>query len=108
MAAVRVGTITFDWYPFDPTVRRLAEAAVDAGHWVDVICLRQADEKRYEVYHGVHIYRMPMGRDFGGSLLSTVLSWYWFLLLAGATVTWLHLKHGYDVMHVHNMPDFLV
>ena len=38
----------------------------------------------------------------------TILQWCWFLLLAGATVTWLHLKRAYDVVHVHNMPDFLV
>lgn len=31
MASVRVAMITFDFYPFDPRVRRLAEAAADAG-----------------------------------------------------------------------------
>ncbi len=51
-----------------------------------------------------------MNRDFAhpGSLLNTILDWFWFILLAGTTVTWLHLKHAYDVIHVHNMPDFLV
>lgn len=108
MSSIRIGTITFDWYPFDPLVRRLAETALEAGYTVDVICLRQPDEKRYEVYNGIHIYRMPMNRDFGRSLPITILGWCWFLLLASATVTWLHLKHAYDVIHVHNMPDFLV
>lgn len=108
MTALRIATITFDWYPFDPRVRRLAEAAVDAGYAVDVICLRQAHEKRYEVYNHVHVYRMPMDRGFGRSLPSTILNWCWFLLLAGAVVSWLHMKRAYDVIHVHNMPDFLV
>jgi hypothetical protein len=31
MLSARVGTITFDWYPFHARVRGLAEAAVDAG-----------------------------------------------------------------------------
>jgi glycosyltransferase involved in cell wall biosynthesis len=108
MSAIRVGVITYDWYPFDPRVRRLAEAAVDGGYLVDVICLQQRDEKRYEVCNGVHIYRMPMERGFGRSLPITVLSWCWFLLLSGIAISWLHLKHTYDVIHVHNMPDFLV
>lgn len=110
MSKIRICTITFDWYPFDPLVRRLAEAAVDGGCSVDVICLRQPHEKSYEVCYGVHIYRMPMNRDFtrARSLPITILGWCWFLLLAGATVTWLHLKHAYNVIHVHNMPDFLV
>jgi glycosyltransferase involved in cell wall biosynthesis len=108
MSSIRVGVITFDWYPFDPRVRRLAEAAADAGYAVDVICLRQPGEKRFETCNGVSIYRMPVERGFGRSLPATLLSWSWFLFLAGAAITRLHVKHPYDVIHVHNMPDFLV
>jgi glycosyltransferase involved in cell wall biosynthesis len=100
--------ITFDFYPFDPRVRRLAEAAADAGDTVDVICIRQSKEKRFDVYNRVRINRVPMGRGFGRSLPMAILSWFWFSLLAGITISWLHLKHNYDVIHVHNMPDFLV
>jgi len=89
-------------------VRRLAEAAADAEYSVDVICLRQSEKKYYEVYNGVHIYRIALNRHFDRSLPITILSWCWFLLLAGVTVTWLHLKRPYDVIHVHNLPDFLV
>ncbi len=108
MSPIRVGTITFDWYPFEPRVLRLVQAAVDAEYSADVICLRQPHEKRYEIYNGVHVYRMPMHQRFGHALPLTILSWCWFLLLAAVTVTWLHLKRPYDVIHVHNMPDFLV
>src|SRR5436305_31449 len=100
MLSTRVCAITFDWYPFDPRVRRLVEAAVDAGYKVSVICLPQQRERFYEVYNGVRIYRMPMSRGFGSSLPVILLSWCWFLLLAGATVTYLHLKHPFDVIHV--------
>jgi glycosyltransferase involved in cell wall biosynthesis len=108
MSSSHVGAITFDWYPFDPLVRRLAETAVDAGYKVDVICLRRIGEKRYEECNGVHVYRMPMGRSFGRSLPMTILEWCWFLFLSGIFVTRLHMKHAYEVIHVHNMPDFLV
>ena len=108
MSPIHVGMITFDWYPFDPRVRRMAEAAVDGGCEVDVICIQQQDEKRYEVCNGVRIYRMPMKRGFGRSLPVTILSWCWFLILSAIVITRLHLKHAYDVIHVHNMPDFLV
>src|SRR3989442_1630016 len=108
MSTLHVGVIAFDWYPDHPRVRGLAEAAADAGYIVDVICLRQPKEKSYEIYNGVHIYRMPQNRRFDGWLHTTILNWCWFLLLAGATVTWLHLKRPYDVIHVHNLPDFLV
>ena len=108
MSPLRVGTITFDWYPYEVRALRIAEAAADAGYEVDVICLRRAGEKAYEVDNGVRIYRMPSGPSIGDSLLMKILHWCWFLLLAGATVTWLHLKRSYNVIHVHNMPDFLV
>ena len=48
MSSVRIGTVTFDWYPIDPLVRRLAETAKDAGNKVDIICLRQPGERRQE------------------------------------------------------------
>jgi glycosyltransferase involved in cell wall biosynthesis len=108
MASLRVGVITFDWYPYEPRALRLAETAANAGYEVDVICLRQPNERGYGVHNGVHIYRVPMSRSIGGSLPITILQWCWFLLLAGVTMAWLHLRRPYNVVHVHNMPDFLV
>lgn len=108
MSEIRVGAITYDWYPFDPLVRRMSEAAIDGGCLVDVICLRQRQEKRYEVCNNVNVYRLPMDRGFGRSLLATLLSWSWFSLLAGLLITWLHIRRRYNVIHVHNIPDFLV
>ncbi len=108
MASLRVGVITFDWYPYEPRALRLAETATNAGYEVDVICLRQPGERGYGAHNGVHIYRVPMSRSIGNSLPMTILQWCWFLLLAGTALTWLHLRRPYDVVHVHNMPDFLV
>ena len=108
MSSYRICTVTFDHYFFDPRVRRLAEAAVDGGYDMDVVCVRQPHEKYQETCNGVHIYRVPMDRGFGRALPLTILNWCYFLLLAMMTVAWLHRKHAYTVVHVHNMPDFLV
>ncbi len=108
MSSLHIGTITYDWYPFDPLVRRLAEAALSAGHSVDVVCLRHGQEQRFELCNGVATYRLPMDRDFGRSLPVTLLGWLWFMVRAGLTITRLHFKRPYDVIHIHNMPDFLV
>lgn len=108
MAGPRLGMISFDWYPYNTRDIRLIRAAVDSGYMVDVICLRRPHEKDYELNNGVSIYRMPMSRGYGLPLPITMLCWCWFLLLAGATLTWLHLKHAYAMIHVQNMPDFLV
>lgn len=108
MASSCIAVITYDWYPHEIRALRSAEATVSAGYDVDVICLQQPGMKSYEVYNGVRIYRLPASRSSGGSLLMTLLYWGWFLLLAGVTVAWLHLRRRYNVVHVHNMPDFLV
>ena len=108
MSTIRVAAVTFDWYPFDPLVRRIAGAAIDGGYSVDVVCLRQPGESQFEICEGVHVHRLPMNRDFGRSLPFTILSWCWFLLISSIVLTRLHIKNRFDVVHVHNMPDFLV
>jgi glycosyltransferase involved in cell wall biosynthesis len=91
-----------------PRIRCLAEEAADAGYIVDVICLRQPGTRPFEIYNGVNIYRVPLKRVWDRPMFVTILSWCYFLILAGAVVTWLHLKHSYKLIHVHNMPDFLI
>jgi glycosyltransferase involved in cell wall biosynthesis len=107
MSPLRIVHISYDWYRFDPLVRRLAEAARARGHLVDVICVRHGAEPPYEECNGVAVYRVPLDRGFGQPLPLTVLGWLRFLLLAAWTVTRLHFRKRYDVIQVHNMPDFL-
>lgn len=108
MRPVRVCSIAYDFYPFDTHVRRLAEAAIAAGDSVSVICLRDQGESAFELCDGVQVYRVPLSRVYGGSLPTTILGWFWFMLLAGVVVSRLHLRHRFDVIVAHNMPDFLV
>lgn len=105
---VRVASITYDYYPFEMRVKRLSEAVAAAGFDMDVICLRDSNEKARETYNGVNIYRVAQRRGFGKPLPLTVLDWTVFMLRAGALVSRLHLRRRYDVVHLHNMPDFLV
>jgi glycosyltransferase involved in cell wall biosynthesis len=86
----------------------MAEAACDAGHEMHVICLRDRGERSNEICNGVITHRVPFSRSYGSPLSSTILSWIWFLALAGLTVTRQHFRHPYQVIIAHNMPDFLV
>jgi glycosyltransferase involved in cell wall biosynthesis len=108
MGQARICSIAYDFYPFDIRVRRLSEAAADAGFDVSVVCLRDRGELRHEVRDGVRIYRVPMGRDFGAPLVIRLLLWSWFTIVSGVVVTWLHLRNRFDVIIAHNMPDFLI
>src|SRR5690349_15289775 len=116
MNAPRVCAITCDCYPDDPLVRRTAEAAASAGSDYHVICAQKAGTGLEEVFNGVHIHRLymrgqngkPRGRISGLPFMKTVYLWSVFTVLAMWKVGRLHLKERFDVIHVHNLPDFLV
>jgi glycosyltransferase involved in cell wall biosynthesis len=87
----------------------LAEAAVDCGAEVDAIGLsREGGARLPKEQHGVRIYPLPMVRKLGAPLPWTLLEWTWFTTLAAVKVAQLHRTRHYDIIHVHNMPDFLV
>lgn len=92
---------------YELPVRREAEKLRDAGFEVDVICLRQADEKAVEIDNGVRLYRLPLSRK-KGSVVRYLVDYFSFFLLAAVKVTQLHLKHPYQAIQVNTMPDFLV
>jgi glycosyltransferase involved in cell wall biosynthesis len=60
---------------------------------------------RREVLRGVSVLRLPPSRRRGGTL-RYLFEYCLFTLVCGLVLTWRWRR--YDVVHVHNMPDFLV
>lgn len=116
MRSVRVCAITCDCYPDDPLVRRTAEAAVSAGYEYHVVCSMRDAQPNYEVCNEVHVHRIaiprltgaPVGRISGMPLGTTIVLWCVFVLFAFAKVTRLDAKLKFNLVHAHNLPDFLV
>jgi glycosyltransferase involved in cell wall biosynthesis len=108
MRPLRILHITYDRFPYDILVRRVCNAAVDGGVQVDMLCSRRPAEPRRETYRSVEIHRLPISRPANRHLPLQLLHWVYFTLLAGVAATWMQLRRRYDVVHVHNMPDFLV
>jgi glycosyltransferase involved in cell wall biosynthesis len=97
------------YYPLGETrVEREASALVDAGHRVDVICLRDEGERPYDRVKGIHIYRMPVARKRIGGFAGQLVEYLIFFLLAALKLNALHLRRRYATIQVHNLPDFLV
>jgi glycosyltransferase involved in cell wall biosynthesis len=94
-------------YP-DPRVQRQALALVARGHHVDVICARTGDEPRTAVIDGVRVCRLPIFRQRGAGMLSQLIEYGAFVMWAAAQLLRLQLRGRYDVVQVHNVPDFLV
>ena len=107
---IRHCMVVHNCYPFDEIrVQREAKALVDSGVDVDVICLQREREPLTERVDSVNIYRLPIRRDRrrrsrGAQLLEYVAGFCLTFIL----LTALHLKRRYDVVQIHNLPDFLV
>ena len=102
----RVCMIVFSYYPADPRVRREAEALIDAGYEVDVICLQQEGQKAVDSVYQVRIYRQPIQRKRGRKY-QYLLEYLGFILRSMFKAATLHFRRKYQIVHVHNMPDIL-
>lgn len=105
--ATRIAMVALSYYPADVRVRREAEALAQVGISVDVICLRDKNQVKQGEFNQVSVYRLPVMRKRSGKLRYLRESGWFFLLLL-FNLTLLHLRKRYDLIHVHNMPDFLV
>ncbi len=104
----RVAVVVFSHYPSDPRPRRAAEALSQLGMNVEVICLRHDEnEKRREVRGGIRIRRVSLKRRRGGKL-TYVFQYSAFLFISFFLLAFYSLRGRYHLVHVHNMPDFLV
>ena len=107
MRMIRIAMVVFAEYPQDIRVRREAEALIDAGMSVDVICTRKKKEPKTEKVNNVNIFRIRLNRK-RGSKLQYIFQWTYFVLCSLIKLSAMHLFKGYKIIHVHNMPDFLV
>ena len=104
----RAAVVLYSYYASDPRPRREAEALQLAGMDVDVICLRQdSREAGLEMLNGVRVHRVPLKRRRAGKL-TYAFQYFSFLVSASLLLSWWRLSRRYHLVHVHNMPDFLV
>jgi glycosyltransferase involved in cell wall biosynthesis len=100
--------LLYSFYPADPRPRRAAEALVEAGARVDLYCLRESEEDpAQECVNGVNVWRLPI-RKKRGSKWDYLFQYSRFLMRSAWFLAHRSLRHRYDLVHVHNMPDVLV
>jgi glycosyltransferase involved in cell wall biosynthesis len=101
--------VTHSFYESDNRIIRYAESLATRGDEVHVVALRRSAElPKDELTNGVHVHRI---QDRYGKRESSSWSFLWPLLrFTLASSRWLigQGRPGFDVIHVHNIPDFLV
>jgi glycosyltransferase involved in cell wall biosynthesis len=97
------------YYPLGETrVEREALALRDQGLSVEVICLRKPGELAHEVIDGVRIHRLPIRRNKARGAMGQLLEYLAFFIMATGYLLRLWWRTRFDIIQVHNLPDFLV
>jgi glycosyltransferase involved in cell wall biosynthesis len=99
--------VVLSHYPNDPRVRREAEALARNHIGVDIICMRGPGEERVTTWGPITAYRVLKSRN-KESLLAYLLISVQFTLLSFLVLQRLSLRNKYQLVQVHNMPDYLV
>ena len=104
---IRIAMVVFSRYPADTRVRREAEALVQSGMSVDVICIKNPEELSYEEFNRVCVHRINISHKRTG-LLQYGWEYGYFIVAAALKLSSLFIKKRFDLVHVHNMPEILV
>ena len=106
---LRICMVAYSFYESDPRILQYASALTGRGDTVDVIALRpDGDLCPYNCHKGVNVYRIQARKVNETGIFSYVSRIVRFLLRATLFLARMHRAHPYDVIHVHNVPDFLV
>ncbi len=108
----RVCMVTYSAYLSDSRVKRYAEALAERGDDVDVLALQPSRQAPAREKIGEHIGLFRIVRRFGKTEHSPV-SFLWpvlrFFLKSSFWMARRQVrKQPYDLLHIHNLPDFLV
>ena len=103
-----IAMIAYTEYCRDGRVKREAEAAVSAGFIVDVFTLKENLVITSQVLNSVNVHPINQWKYAGASNFKYILSYFIFSIKLFFVITRFYFKKKYSLIHVNNMPDFLV
>jgi glycosyltransferase involved in cell wall biosynthesis len=106
----RICMVTHSYFLSDARVSRYAEALAQRGDHVDVLALRRSPElPAKETLGNIDLFRLqPRYGKTEKSRLSHLLPVVRFLVTSSFWLFREHRRRPYDLLHIHNVPDFLV
>lgn len=100
--------IAYTNYAIDARVRREAETLASHGFQVRCLTTNNGSEPSRFVLNGVEVRELGVRKYRGKSTVAYVGSYLRFMLAASAACLRLLGTHELDIVHIHNIPDFLV
>jgi glycosyltransferase involved in cell wall biosynthesis len=99
--------IAYTNYAIDARVRREAETLASQGYRVRCLTTRNGATRARFVLNGVEVRELSVQKFRGKSTLSYLSSYLRFLFASSTACLRLLIAGELDVVHVHNLPDFL-
>ncbi|MEN6421067.1 MAG: glycosyltransferase [Smithella sp.] len=100
--------LAYSFYETDNRIMRYADALANRGDIVDVIALRDEKAPEYEILKNVNVYRIQKRKINEKYKITYLYRLIVFLFKSSLFITGKQLKHPYDLIHVHSVPDFEV
>jgi hypothetical protein len=107
MELKRICMVVHKNYHNDARVLRYTESLLKCGFQVDVICPPEKHEPTPKIEKGLRVYTIPIHHRPRGRI-GCVFEFGLSIVFYCIFLSFLHIKKRYQVIHVHNMPDFLI
>jgi glycosyltransferase involved in cell wall biosynthesis len=106
--SLRVCIVRHRDYPGDARIETQVQALLEADNEVDLVCMRRSGESFRGSEHGVRLYRLLSLERQRQGMLRYVAEYLVFLTMSFLLLAVLQVRHRYALIHVCNLPDFLV
>ena len=104
---MKVCMLAYALYLTDARIKAYVKSLEEKGMKIDVIALKEKGKGASENLDNGVIYYLT--RKYQGNLaLRYISSYFVFYFAALVKLTFLYLRKKYDIIHVHNMPNFIV
>lgn len=103
----RVLMIALSTFDYDARIIRYCKALREKGIHTDILCVKYNVQKDFEKFDGINVYRLISYRNKDSIINYLIFSIEFFIKAFIKTIA-LHRRNNYSVLHVHNMPDYLV
>lgn len=100
--------LAYAFYESDTRIQQYATALAERGDSVDVIALRKEGISAFEAIRGINVYRIQDRKVNERGKSDYILRILRFFIVSAFVLAKKHFAEGYQVVHVHNVPDFLV
>lgn len=105
---IRICHLAYTFYEEDNRVQRYVNSLIENGYSVDVICLKRNGQSKKDSLNCFRIFRIQRRNINEKKSTTYLIKIVLFSLRSFFKISFNHLIRHYDLVHIHNIPDFLV